>query len=77
MANPLQHDTDSLSSMEDMEGQFLLEQRALQEVALRGLQDGPHQIQADARPDDLIVLSDEEEETAGEIIVPWDSKYCT
>ncbi len=74
MVNPLASDSSS-SSMDDIEGQYLVEQRERQEAAQHGLQDGPHQIQADARPDDLIVLSDEEEETAGEIIVPWDSRY--
>ncbi len=76
MANPLASDSSS-SSMDDIVGQYLVEQRECQEAAQRGLQDGPHQMQADARPDDLIILSDEEEETAGEIIVPWDSRFCT
>ena len=76
MANPLASDSSS-SSMDDIEGQYLVEQREQQEAAQRGMQDGPHQIQADIRPDDLIILSDEEEESAGEIIVSWDSRYCT
>ena len=63
--------------MDDIEGQYLIEQRERQEAAQRGLQDRPHQIQADSWPDDVIILSDEEEETAGEIIVSWDSRYCT
>ena len=68
MANPLASDSSS-SSMDDIEGQYLVEQREHQEAARRGKQEGPHQIQADIRPDDLIILSDEEEELAGEIVV--------
>ncbi len=76
MANPLASDSSS-SSMDDIKGQYLVEQREHQEAAQRGMQDGPHQIQADTRPDDLIILSDEEEESAGEIIISWNSRYCT
>ena len=76
MANPLASDSSS-SSMDDIEGQYLVEQRERQEAAQRGLQDGPHQIQADTRPNDLIILSDEEEESTGEIIVSCNSRYCT
>ncbi len=76
MANPLASDSSS-SSMDDIEGQYLMEQRELQQAAQRGLQDRPHQIQADSQPDDVIILSDEEEEMAGEIMVSWDSRYCT
>ncbi len=76
MANPLASDSSS-SSMDDIEGQYLVERREHQEAAQRGMRDGPHQIQADTRPDDLIVVSDEEEESAGEIVVSWNSRYCT
>ncbi len=68
MANLHASDSSS-SSMDDIEGQCLVEQREHQEAAQHGLQDGPHQIQADTRPDDVatgcadfdpIITSDDE-----------------
>ncbi len=40
-------------NVNDFEGHHIREQREIREVAERGLQDGPHQIQADTRPDDM------------------------
>ena len=89
MANPLASDSSS-SSMDDIEGQYLIEQREPQKAAQHGMQDGPHQIQADTRPDDVatgyadsdpIIISDDdvsdEDEADGENMEPRKLRFLT
>ncbi len=76
--------------MDDIEGQYLLEQRELQQAAQHGMQDGPHQIQADTRPDDVatgcadsdpIIISDDdasdEDDADGENMEPRKFRFPT
>ena len=84
MANQVPSPASSdASSIDDFEGHAIREQRAAREAADRGMQDGPHQIQADSRPDDMatecedidpIIVSDDDvsddEDTHGKNMEP-------
>ncbi len=60
MANPVLSSASSdTSSIDDFEGHAIRECREAREAAERGLQDGPHQIPADSRPDDMAMEGDE------------------